>query len=284
MRLWSSRAEPSSVREMVVLPSPDAQGLCPRPQLVRNRWASLDGDWEFALDREATWREPEEVRWDGRIRVPFSPETALSGVAITDFFSACWYRLRAAPFIAADELARGDRLLLHFGAVDHRADVWTDGRWRGEHEGGYTPFALDITPTVADRPLDIVVRAHDDPLDLAKPRGKQDWHLEPHSIWYPRTTGIWQTVWLEIVPAVHIQQARWTPSLDRWEISVEIALAGVVPADARVLLQLSLGDRVLARDSYQALSQEVNRRIAFPDPQSTSTREFPVPPNHVCPP
>jgi beta-galactosidase/beta-glucuronidase len=250
----------------------DARAICPRPLLVRQRWASLDGEWEFALDRQAAWREPAEVRWDGRIRVPFSPETALSGIAAVGFFSACWYRLRAMPFITADELMRGHRLLLHFGAVDHHAEVWANARWCGEHEGGYTPFTFDVTPLAVDGPLEIVVHAHDDPLDLAKPRGKQDWQLEPHSIWYPRTTGIWQTVWLEVVPPARIQQARWTPSLDRWEISAEIALAGVVPDDARVFLRLGLGGQTLARDSYDVLSHEVNRRIAFPDPGVDDSR------------
>jgi beta-galactosidase/beta-glucuronidase len=250
----------------------DARAVCPRPLLVRERWRSLDGDWEFALDRQAAWREPGEVRWDGRIRVPFSPETALSGVAAVGFFSACWYRLRPALFITSDELSRGHRLLLHFGAVDHHADVWANARWCGEHEGGYTPFTVDVTPRATDGPLEIVVRAYDDPLDLAKPRGKQDWQLEPHSIWYPRTTGIWQTVWLEVVPPARIQQARWTPSLDRWEISAEIALAGAVPDDARVSLRLGRGGQLLARDSYDVLSHELNRRIAFPDPGIDDSR------------
>jgi beta-galactosidase/beta-glucuronidase len=246
--------------------------VCPRPLLVRERWVSLDGEWEFALDREAGWREPGDVSWDGRIRVPFSPETTLSGVAAVGFFSACWYRLRAPPFITPDELSRGHRLLLHFGAVDHHADIWANARWCGDHEGGYTPFTFDITPRAADAPIEIVVRAHDDPLDLAKPRGKQDWQLEPHSIWYPRTTGIWQTVWLEVVPPARIQQARWTPSLDRWEISAEITLGGAVPDDARVFLRLGVGGQALVRDSYDVLSQEVNRRIAFPDPGIDDSR------------
>jgi beta-galactosidase/beta-glucuronidase len=257
---------------MVAPSSSDGRGVCPRPLLVRERWASLDGEWEFALDRQADWREPGDVRWDGRIRVPFSPETALSGVAAVGFFSACWYRLRAPPFITTDELSRGHRLLLHFGAVDHHADVWANARWCGEHDGGYTPFSFDITPRAADGPVEIVVRAHDDPLDLAKPRGKQDWQLAPHSIWYPRTTGIWQTVWLEVVPPARIQQARWTSSLDHWEIAAEIALGGAVPDGARVSVRLGVGDRALARDSYEALSHEVNRRIAFPDPGVDDSR------------
>jgi beta-galactosidase/beta-glucuronidase len=111
-----------------------------------------------------------------------------------------------------------------------------------------------------------VVCAEDDPLDLTKPRGKQDWQLEPHSIWYPRTTGIWQTVWLEVVPAVSIAQVRWTPSLECWEIAVELALEGPVPPDSHIRLRLNAGERQLVSDRYQVFSHEVNRRIAFPDP------------------
>ena len=96
----------------------------------------------------------------------------------------------------------GQRLLLHFGAVDTTSIVWINGQPAARHEGGYTPFRVDVTPLhVSSEPQTVVVRAFDDPLDLAKPRGKQDWLLEPHSIWYPRTTGIWQTVWLERVPS-----------------------------------------------------------------------------------
>jgi beta-galactosidase/beta-glucuronidase len=261
-----------SLVEMGVSFDTDDRRVCPRPQLVRDRWSSLDGEWDFALDAEAVWRQPGEVRWDRRIRVPFSPETALSGVGFTGFFRACWYRLRTPAPIAAADLERGDRLMLRFGAVDYNAQVWVDGRWCGEHEGGYTPFSFDVTPRGAGSSLDIVVRAEDDPLDLTKPRGKQDWQLEPHSIWYPRTTGIWQTVWLEVVPAVSIAQVRCTPNLERWEMAFDVVMDGPVPADAHIRLRLSAGDRPLVYDGYRVLSREVNRRIAFPDPGVDDSR------------
>ena len=112
--------------------------------------------------------------------------------------SACWYRRD----FALVRPTRRQRILLHFGAVDYRATVWVNGAACGEHEGGYTPFAFDITDLLDDGPLQRDRRARGRrSADLAKPRGKQDWQLEPHSIWYPRTTGIWQTVWLERVPA-----------------------------------------------------------------------------------
>src|SRR3954465_12224621 len=90
------------------------RAVCPRPQLVRERWSSLDGEWDFAVDPEAAWQEPHDVRWSGRIRVPFSPETPQSGIGRSDFFRACWYRLRTPVPITADDLDRGYRLILHF--------------------------------------------------------------------------------------------------------------------------------------------------------------------------
>jgi Glycosyl hydrolases family 2, sugar binding domain/Glycosyl hydrolases family 2, TIM barrel domain len=245
---------------------------CPRPQLVRRRWISLDGSWDFALDPDGRWQEPGQVRWGTRIRVPFSPETPASGIGFKGFCRACWYRLRAAAPITPDEIARGERLFLRFGAVDHQARVWAGGRWSGTHEGGYTPFALDVTDRVSDGQLEIVVQAQDDPLDLAKPRGKQDWMPEPHAIWYPRTTGIWQTVWMEVVPATCVRSLRWTPSLERWEISLDLALDGPLPQDAVARVQLSEGGRPLACDTYQLFGREVSRRIAFPDPGIDDSR------------
>jgi beta-galactosidase/beta-glucuronidase len=102
------------------------------------------------------------------------------------------------------------------GAGDYAAMGWVNGRCVGSHRGGYTPFAFDISFVAGAPEIEIVVRAEDDPQDLAKPRGKQDWQLHPHSIWYPRTSGIWQTVWLERLPSTSIDVDRWTPNLERW--------------------------------------------------------------------
>src|SRR5829696_2595035 len=162
----------------------------PRPQLRRRDWTSLDGEWGFALDPDAARERPDQVEWDRTIRVPFAPETAASGVHHAGFYRACWYRTKVTP----PELPPGHRLHLHFGAVDYEATVWANGRVVARHEGGYTPFSADLTELAAEGDVEIVVRAADDPHDLAKPRGKQDWQLQPHSIWYPRTTGVWQPV------------------------------------------------------------------------------------------
>jgi hypothetical protein len=235
----------------------------PRPQLERATWRSLNGSWEFAIDPEGDWRSAAEVPFDRTIAVPFAPETPASGVGDTGFYQACWYRRR----FARPDLAAGDRLVLHFGAVDWAATVWIEGALAGVHEGGYTPFAIDVTDYVAGvAEPEIVVRAADDPHDLAKPRGKQDWLRDPHSIWYPRTTGIWQTVWLEIVPQTSIGAIRWTPNLERWELGLEARIDGPLPDGLRLAVKLRVGKVLLADDSYSLVGREIARRIALSDP------------------
>jgi len=235
----------------------------PRPQLARPRWWTLDGTWEFALDRTGSWSAPEDVTWERLIRVPFAPETPASGVRETGFFQVCWYRRS----FEVPAVSPGERVILRFGAVDHSARVWVNGVEVIRHDGGYTPFAADITPVLRKGPSTVVVRAEDDPLDLAKPRGKQDWLREPHSIWYPRTSGIWQTVWLEVVPAVRIGALSWTPSLQNWEITLQASIIGQEEGKAlRLHVRLSVNNELIADDTYSVVSSEVSRRIAPSDP------------------
>ncbi|HWE96034.1 MAG TPA: glycoside hydrolase family 2 TIM barrel-domain containing protein [Tepidisphaeraceae bacterium] len=235
----------------------------PRPQLERSNWISLNGEWEFAIDEQDRITRPGDVKWDATINVPFSPETPLSGVGNTGLFKGCWYRRS----FDAPPLPAGHRLLLHFGAVDYEATVWVNGRIVVRHEGGYTPFFADVTDLLStEGPQTLVVHAQDDPGDLSKPRGKQDWQEQPHSIWYYRTTGIWQTVWLEVVPATRIAAVRWTPDAEQWEIGLEVQLAGEERAGLQVRVRVAFGDRVLAEDDYSANGNKVARRIGIPDP------------------
>jgi beta-galactosidase/beta-glucuronidase len=245
-----------------LVPSPEGHAY-PRPQLRRDGWLSLNGTWEFALDPEARWVTPDQVQWDRTIAVPFAPETLASGVAHPGFYLTCWYRRT----FAMPPMEGGERVILHFGAVDYCATVWVNGVVAARHEGGYTPFHVDITGLLdACGEQVVVVRADDDPHDLAKPRGKQDWQLAPHSIWYPRTTGIWQTVWLERVPATRIGFLRWTANLEQWEIGLEVRIDGVQRDGLRVRVKLTADDQLLADDTYGVVSNEVHRRIALSDP------------------
>jgi hypothetical protein len=242
----------------------------PRPQLQRPGWRSLDGPWDFAIDPAAALHDPYEVKWTATITVPFSPETPKSGIGDTSLFRACWYRRRIH---VPPSTAHASRVLLHFGAVDHRATVWANGARVGAHEGGYTPFTCDITAAVQGRDeCELIVRAEDDPLDLEKPRGKQDWMLEPHSIWYPRTTGIWQTVWVERVPETWIDSVRWTPNMERWEIGCAVWIEGLREPHLNLRVKLMFDDLLLAEDMYSVTGSEVHRRIALSDPGIDDSR------------
>jgi beta-galactosidase/beta-glucuronidase len=233
----------------------------PNPQFRRANWQCLNGPWKFTFDeRDQCFFPSDVVRWDRSIEVPFAPEAELSGIGDRGFHHNCWYQreFQADP--------KGGRILLHFGAVDYSCRVWVNDRLVGTHTGGHTPFVFDITQWLRPGGVQVLtVNAIDDPMDLAKPRGKQDWKLEPHSIWYPRTTGIWQTVWTERVPESYIQRIRWTPHLERWEIGCEIHTRGSCEG-LQLRIRLQRGDQVLADDVYQVIRGEVARRIALSDP------------------
>ena len=159
----------------------------------------------------ARWQE--HPSFPQTITVPFPPESAASGIGDTGFHPVIWYHREITQEQLAEAGFRpGTRLMLRFGAVDYRCSVWLDGQLLGRHEGGHTPFGFDATDALGGAESHtLVVRAEDDPHDLSQPRGKQDWQLEPHDIWYRRTSGIWQPVWLEAVPDLSIEQLTWRP-------------------------------------------------------------------------
>lgn len=233
----------------------------PRPQLQRENWQSLDGLWDFAIDRDH-FRGPADVHWKGQIKVPFACETRASGVFDQSFHPVVWYRRQ----FDVPKHGPNERVILHFGAVDYSAKVWVNGGVVATHQGGYTPFQADITDYLNGTVAEVVVRAEDDPQDLALPRGKQDWQLKPHAIWYPRTTGIWQSVWLEVVNELHIGRILWRPNLSRWELGFEAWLHGYQRDDVTINLRLSCRGQVLAEDRYAVVANEVHRRIALSDP------------------
>ncbi|HKW31215.1 MAG TPA: glycoside hydrolase family 2 TIM barrel-domain containing protein [Verrucomicrobiae bacterium] len=189
----------------------------PRPQLVRPDWENLNGLWDYAITPEAVVRPPP---FAGKILVPFSPESALSGV-MTRFGgnSKLWYhRTFSVP-----SSWRGRRLRLHFGAVDWRCQVWMNGHEIGEHRGGYDAFTFDITAALRwNGAEDMVVCVSDPTDDGDQPRGKQS--LKPEGIFYTATSGIWQTVWLEPVPEVDIERLRLTPDIDAQALRLRVAV------------------------------------------------------------
>jgi beta-galactosidase/beta-glucuronidase len=256
-----------SATDAVEAPSGDAFGY-QRPQLTRAFWQSLNGPWQFSIDRNSGWTRPAQVNFDREIIVPFAPETEASGINDTGLYSRVWYRRR----FASPRLGKGERLIIHFGAVDYTAKVWINGHFAGAHEGGYTPFSVDATDFLkrGKTEQEIVVRADDDPFDLCKPRGKQDWEEKAHSIWYPRTTGIWQPVWLEKVPPTHIAALRWSSSLERFEIGLTVSMSDETAAGSRLNLKLEADGQTLVDDTYtvsenEAREHQLSRRISLPD-------------------
>lgn len=250
-------------------------GRYPRPQLVRRRWVDLSGPWQFD---HGSWDEPVEPRlqaapWQARtIQVPFPPESEASGIVEPGYHPVLWYRrtITTAEIEAAGS-APGRRLLLHFGAVDYRAQVWLAGEYVGGHEGGHTPFSVDLT-RFGDGPLDVVVRVEDDPLDLEQPRGKQDWQPEPHVIWYHRTSGIWQPVWLESVPTQHLTRLRWRSDIAAARVDLDYELAE--PPAAGTTIEVSL---TLATQPVAEVRTTVSRRrgtVSIPVPQLANGQDL----------
>lgn len=242
----------------------------PRPQMVREHWQSLNGTWKFTFDNERRWSHPSDpIEWTTQIEVPYSPESNASGIGDHGFHRGCWYE-REVEIDAKD-----GRVLLHFGAVDYSAQVWVNGHFVARHEGEHTPFHADITRALQNHGLQTVtVHAEDDPHDLAKPRGKQDWQAQPHSIWYPRTTGIWQTVWIERVPRTYIQKLRWTPYFDGFEIGCETFICGDRLDDLTIEVKISHNSVLLADDRYKIIGDEAHRKIAISDPGMDSRNEL----------
>jgi len=221
----------------------------PRPQLRREPWMLLDGTWDFALDPDATIEHPRHVDFARVIEVPFAPETEASGIGFEGFLRRCWYRRRIT--VESGWLDRG-HILVHFGAVDREAWVWANSALVGRHVGGYTPFSVDVTEVAraaAGEPIELVVRADDQPRSLAIPRGKQDWWLAPHEIWYPRTTGIWQSVWLEYVPDTSVVALRWTADVGSMSVGLEAEIVGDVHSDDTLRVELRRGGTLLVDDT-----------------------------------
>ena len=201
---WTSQVSPDNVHREY-----------PRPQMRREEWKNLNGLWQYAI---VPVLKDKPQQWDGDILVPFGIESALSGVKKrVGPDSLLWYR---KAFTVPDDWD-GNRILLHFGAVDWRSDVWVNGKKLGRHNGGYTSFSYDITDALKEGGEQQVTLAVWDPTDDGfQPRGKQV--RDPHSIWYTPTTGIWQTVWLEPVPEVAIEDLKMTPDIDGEKLSLTI--------------------------------------------------------------
>lgn len=197
----------------------------PQPQLQRKNWENLNGEWEFAFDFGKSGEDRkfwEKERLEGKITVPFCPESELSGVGHKDFIPAVWYKRKIR--LNKDHLK--GRVLLHFGAVDYECAVWVNGQKAGSHRGGYTSFVFDITEYVSEGENDLTVCAKDDNRSGKQPKGKQSSRYFSYGCDYTRTTGIWQTVWLEFVPKTRIQKLWYYPNLAQQSLGIRAVVSG----------------------------------------------------------
>ncbi|MEU8353774.1 MULTISPECIES: glycoside hydrolase family 2 protein [Streptomyces] len=219
----------------------------PRPQFVRRDWLCLNGSWQFETDRGDSGLERglRERPLSGVITVPFCPESELSGIGERDFLEAVWYRRTVTVPAGWDT---DSRVLLHFQAVDHDTTVWADGTEVARHRGGFTPFTADLDGIATPgREVTITVRARDT-RHGPQARGKQATWYANSGCHYTRTTGIWQTVWLEAVPrAAHLRRPRVTPDVGAGAFHVELPLSANLPGHrVRAVLTDERGEVVAA--------------------------------------
>jgi hypothetical protein len=235
----------------------------PRPQMVRKNWTNLNGTWNYAITDSAADRP---ASFDGKVLVPFPIESQLSGAGVwVSPQQRLWYRRT----FAAPPLPSGHRLLLNFGAVDWEAVVYVNGQRVGEHRGGYDPFTFDITDQLKrdSAGQELVVAVRDPTDDGEQPRGKQV--RRPRGIYYTEVTGIWQTVWLEAVPAWHVTGLRIDPDLDRGVVRVSVGTEGrAQQASGRIDVSVMDGQLEVARGVGPTITLGVDNphRWSPPDP------------------
>ncbi len=241
---------------MVSIPRPEY----PRPQLARTQnWMNLNGLWEFEVDAGGSGRQRGMVakeKFSDTILVPFCPESKLSGVNQKDFMSSVWYR---RVFVLPKE-SKGKRVLLHFGAVDYKCEAWVNGQSVGLHEGGYASFSFEITATLKEGENVLVVCADDDTRGGRQPHGKQSYLYQSHGCHYTRTTGIWQTVWLEWLPESYVESVKMIPDAANGALYIDALLSH---ATAGMKLKAQASMRGMSQGEAQAIADGQHARLSL---------------------
>lgn len=198
----------------------------PRPQFMREAWENLNGEWQFEIDRsnsgESRGLYKDSAEFSMKINVPFCPESKLSGIGDVDFMDSVWYKRT----FTADEKKLSGRTVLHFGAADFETTVYVNGQKCGHHIGGYVSFEFDITEFVKVGENTLTVHCVDNTRDRRIPSGKQSERYGSYDCMYTRTTGIWQTVWLEYKPTAYIDNVRYITCVENGTLTIEAELVG----------------------------------------------------------
>lgn len=197
----------------------------PKPQMQREHWQNLNGEWDFAFDFGCSGVERRFYERDGldrKIQVPFCPESDLSGIGYKDFIPAVWYQKKVE--LTKEQLEGHVRL--HFGAVDYECRLWVNGQEAGTHRGGYVSFSFDITRYAKEGENTLTLYARDDTRSGRQCKGKQSGLFHSHGCDYTRTTGIWQTVWLEFLPKAYIEKVYYYPNIAESSVTVRAVTVG----------------------------------------------------------
>ena len=227
----------------------------PRPSFVRENWQNLNGSWDFEILSESRNMLGQPLAQ--KIEVPFCPESVLSGIGITDYMNHLWYRR------SFDQDKISGHVLLHFGACDFETHVYINGKPVGSHIGGYASFTFDITEAlvVGENILDVEV--HDDTTDFSKPSGKQSYREKSSGCYYTRTTGIWQTVWLEFVADNYITGHVIHPDLDKQSIRFEVKTI----TSGNISAEISYKGSVVACGEAEICGNSAEFTVSVPDVQ-----------------
>lgn len=240
----------------------------PRPQFFRASWVNLNGEWSYVFDFGKSGKQkdfPQSMGFEGKITVPFCPESPLSGVNYKDFIEALWYQ----RFIDIPGQWAGKKVILHFGASDYQTEVFIDGRSAGKHWGGTSSFSFDITAYVrAGQRHSLVVSVVDDLRSGEQPAGKQCPDFTSRDCHYTRTTGIWQTVWMEAVPEFGLESCHIIPDLDQKCFFIVPRFMNLTKG-LRLRIAVREADKTVST-AYVAAGQNVVCSLQLPDPKPWS--------------
>lgn len=236
----------------------------PRPQFERESWSCLNGEWEFTFDpgnsgEERGFFDP-AAKFDRKITVPFCPESELSGIGEKDFLHSVWYR--KAVTLTGEQLK--GRVLLHFGAVDYLCTAAVNGTVCGKHEGGYGSFCFEITDLLHAGANVLTVHAEDEPRSGKQPRGKQSASYYSRGCDYTRTIGIWQTAWLEFVPAEYLKEVRTVTDFRNGSVSFSATVDGRAKASS-ILTKISLEGKPVAETEVTASGPVTQYSVTLKD-------------------
>ncbi len=243
-----------SLKQQECIPRPEY----PRPQFIReDNWLNLNGEWDFIFDdlglglKERWYKNGASNKFDKKIIVPFCFQSKLSGIEDTSFHEVFWYR---KEFTLSPQFLK-NKTVLHFGAVDYSCMVYLNEEFVGSHQGGYIGFSIDVTEFIEEYNV-LVLRVEDPSQSLEIPRGKQYWRNNIEGIFYPRVSGIWQTVWIEYVSLdFHLKKLKMTPELDNSEVMLEFEIHGRDFSDIYLTAEFLFENQTIFKDDVEGALQ-----------------------------